>query len=609
MSFLPHAPAGGLAWYGSFAASTLTHAGLAAFLMFSGMVAFQPTPADVSDTDQDILVSLEILDADIVTEPETNDLLDQIPADAAVLEPDATEAETIPEQELAALEPDDAALSPDAAETVTPEEEIFEAAEPKAEEFEAPDDALTPELPEPDLAAAEPLAPVEPETDALTELTAGESEDILPEATQEPAETLTDTDEIQALETADITPVAPEPEPVVPVVDEMAIQDISPIEDQLTDFNPLAEGGAAALEPLPESSAPALPVDQPEVPSAPLPAADDIAVLTPELITEPGTDLVPGVIAEAQAPDDILPADQDIVALPEAVAPAEVQDIAGPELVQEPEETELALLQPEPQVPEPPVAEPEIATEPETDPPAPEPEAVQPEPETDAPAPAAVAAIANPTPSDLAIGALLRRIRTTPHEQCTLVLPRRLAAGTGNNAALAALSVVGADSGVLDLLSGRVTDSLEFTTAQTRELIDPRQCATLDAIRQSDSYPANRIGLSLDAASLTSGDTLSGSVLGAGGLFVTLLLIDDNGVVQDMAPFIRIQDNTPRFEAPVARTGPARATRQILLALGTQSAPLDLSGQIGRLAEDVFTAIPPATLQSAVFGFATIDIR
>jgi len=600
VSFLPHEPAGGLAWYGSFAASTLTHAGVGAFLMFSGMVAFQPSQTDLSETDQDVLVSLEILDADIMTEPDTNDLLDQIPSDAPLLEPDDTEAETIPEQELAALEPDDAALTPDAVDPVAPEEDVFEAAEPVAEEFETADEALVPEQPEPETAEPEPLAPVEPESNVVTEFAAAATEELLPEVTEE-------ADEIQPPETAEIAPLAPEPEPVIPVVEEMAIQDISPIESPLSDFNPLAEGGAAALEPLPESSALALPAEQPEVPAAPLPSSDDIAVLTPDLVSEPETDLVPEAVAEVQVPDETLPVADETEALAEVVEPADIQDIAEPELVQEAEETELALLQPEPQAPEPPVAESEVSESPETEQPAPAPETAQ--PETDTPAPAAPAVIANPPQSDLAIGALLRRLRATSHEQSTLALPRRLPPGGGNTGALAALSVVGADSGVLDLLSGRVTENLDFTTAQTRELIDPRQCATLDAIRQSDSYPANRIGLSLDAASLTSGETRSGSVLGAGGLFVTLLLIDDNGVVQDMAPFVRIQDNVPRFEAPLARTGPARATRQILLALGTQDSPLDLSAQIGRLAEEVFTAIPPGVLQNAVFGFATIDVR
>ncbi|MEM6371310.1 MAG: hypothetical protein AAF727_00795 [Pseudomonadota bacterium] len=212
--------------------------------------------------------------------------------------------------------------------------------------------------------------------------------------------------------------------------------------------------------------------------------------------------------------------------------------------------------------------------------------------------------LANPTASDVAIGQLLRRIRATPQEQCTLALPRR-----AGGDALAGLSMIGADEAVLDAKAAQILDGLDFAPVQTRELLDVRQCAVLDALRASDSYPANRIGLSIDTATLLSGDTLTGRVLGAGGLFVTLLLIDDNGVVQDLAPFVTIENNTPVFDAPVARSGPARATRQVLVAIGTEGTPLDLSGSIGQEAQDVFAPIPAETLATMVFGVATFDVQ
>ena len=126
---------------------------------------------------------------------------------------------------------------------------------------------------------------------------------------------------------------------------------------------------------------------------------------------------------------------------------------------------------------------------------------------------------------------------------------------------------------------------------------------------KAKAIPPTRIGLSIDTATLASGDLLTGRVLGAGGLFVTLLLVDDNGVVQDLAPFVSIEGNTPVFEAPVARSGPSRATRQVLLAIGTADAPLDLSGEIGREAQDVFGPIPAETLATMVFGVATFDVQ
>lgn len=211
--------------------------------------------------------------------------------------------------------------------------------------------------------------------------------------------------------------------------------------------------------------------------------------------------------------------------------------------------------------------------------------------------------IRNPDQATAVIGTLIRRIRATPSPQCTLALPRRAGPeGVG-------VSFIGAQQVALDSFSGRLLDGLAPTPIQTREIIDQRQCALLDAVRQITDYPAGRIGLALDDSTLRSGENLRGRVIGAGGLFVTLLLIDDNGVVQDMSRFTTLEGNEPAFNAPVARAGLTRATRQIILALGSESGPIDVSSQIGQEAQAVFSALPPEVLANAVFGLATFDVR
>lgn len=211
--------------------------------------------------------------------------------------------------------------------------------------------------------------------------------------------------------------------------------------------------------------------------------------------------------------------------------------------------------------------------------------------------------LANPDVNTALIGTLLRRIRATPAPQCTLALPRRAGPdGVG-------VSFIGSQTNVLDTFATRIFDGLSPPPVQTREIIDPRQCALLDAVRQIADYPAGRIGLSLEDATLQSGETLKGRVIGAGGLFVTLLLIDDNGIVQDMSRFTTLQGNDPVFDAPIARSGPARATRQVLVVLGSPDRLIDVSAQIGLGAEAVFAALPPQTLETILFGLATFDVR
>ena len=532
MSFLPHADTKGLAWYGSMTASAATHAGVIAFFMLSGAVAFLPDPVESERPEPEFAVSLEILDAEIVGEADVIDESMLIPPDAIPLEPDTqTEAE-LPDS-LTALDPDQETLAPDDT-ALAPEQDVTQ-----------PDDlALT----EPDV--TEPEA-IEPE--------AAEPEPVEPEVVEqqliEPEPAPQEVAALQPEETV-IAPV-PEPEPAplpLPTVAEpepetpspLAIEGISPIDD--TVLNPLAEsrGGLVAdVGPEQDSALLLTPEASPE--------PDVLALLTPEPVPE-------------------IPLDTPAIAAPESV------------VLPEPEATPPETTEPETTEPE--------ATAPEAD----ETPAASPPP--------APRALSNPTASDIAIGQLLRRIRALPQTQCTLILPRRASGNPG-----AGISLIGTDLDVLDDLAERVTANLGFEPVQTREEIDPRQCATLDILRQAESYPASRIGLALESTSLASGDTLNGRVIGAGGLFVTLLLIDDNGVVQDMTPFVRLEDDVPLFAAPVARSGPVRATRQILLALGTQAAPLDIEARIGNVSQTVFAPIPGDTLRNMVFGVATFDVR
>jgi len=172
----------------------------------------------------------------------------------------------------------------------------------------------------------------------------------------------------------------------------------------------------------------------------------------------------------------------------------------------------------------------------------------------------------------------------------------------------ASLALIGTDDGALDTLARAVLIDDLSETPQTRALIDGRQCPVLDWVAATRDYPATRLGLRLDARVVDSGTSLTGIVQGVGGRFLTLLLIDDNGVVQDLGPFTTISGNLARFDAPVTRDGAARDTRQVVLALATRTAPTALRGRMGQVAQDVFTGLPD-DLSRALLGVETVDIR
>ena len=459
---------------------------------------------------------------------------------------DLDDTPDIPEDAVA-IEPEDveADVLEQADDALIPEDDLA-LLEPDSEDALVPeDDALVPE----DEAVAPEPEPLEEEELALL---APEPEVFEPEAEPEFVAPEPEVIEPEAEVTAEPeTPIVPEPE-VDP--DDLAIDDLSLVDD--TVFNPLAEAVA------PSSEAPLAPdVVVPDVVEPDTVIEEDIAAVVlpePDVIAPEPEIITPEPEVEAETP----------VALPEVI-----EEDAEPEIAEDPEPVEAA----EPLVTD--SADSEVGTG------------------------TASAAIANPSPAALQIGTLLQRIRETPSPQCTLILPRRAGDdGVG-------LSFIGAAPDALETLAARIVDGLETVPPQTREILDPRQCAALDAIRQSAAYPASRIGLSLDETALNSGDALRARVLGAGGLFLTLVLVDDNGVVQDLARFTTLDGNDPVIEAPVARSGPARDTRQVLIVLGSVDAPIDLSNGIGQLAQDAFAALPSDVLETALFGVATFDVR
>ena len=212
------------------------------------------------------------------------------------------------------------------------------------------------------------------------------------------------------------------------------------------------------------------------------------------------------------------------------------------------------------------------------------------------------APLANASAADLTIGQLLTRIRANETPRCTLALPRRGADGQ------VGLSLIGADRNALDTFSATILEGFE-TVTRVREEIDPRQCAALDAVALTASYPAARIGLSLASTNLESGDTIEAQVSGAGGLDIAVLMIDDNGVVQDLSRFTAIENGIPVISAPVARVGSGRETRQILMVLGSEDGPFGLTEMDGRSAEDVFSALDRDRLEQSRFALVSFDLR
>lgn len=210
---------------------------------------------------------------------------------------------------------------------------------------------------------------------------------------------------------------------------------------------------------------------------------------------------------------------------------------------------------------------------------------------------------APPSAQDLAIGDLIRRIRAADADPCLLALPRRAGQdGVG-------LALIAAADGAMSNFANTVLTPEDADIRQTRTLVDPRQCPALSYVRQNRDYPATRLGLALDTAEVPSGGNLTGVLRGTAGRYVTLLLIDNNGVVQDLQRFMSFSGNFARFDVPVTRQGPPRDTSQILLAIATQRPASTIRDRDGRLAQDVFAGLSGELASSAAIALTTFDVR
>jgi hypothetical protein len=635
MSFLPHGSSKSMVWFGSLAASAIMHIFIAAFVLFSGTIVFLRTVENLDEREPSFEITFEILDFS------TSDAaipIEEISDDKMAMAPDELETSE-PNQTFEALAPVFDTLSPGTKTTVPSKTDIDELSPELSSEISVPDvfvlddeavEISTSDLIEPELLKSQGIGNqftemqpikqenqdtkvIEPELSDLEvepnfietdlQITTSEFVDNQEVMVTEPTKT-TEQPTQQSIVVENLSPA-----------DELVLSPLVDSESLLVQPDVLNEGASDLVLLSPETQTGLSSITLKETLVAPtlLPSPNQSltseVALVPEFVQEPTGDagigpsneqeIIDGSIAEALASPKKQPifnddeyAIDELASVPDPVVAAIEPDIVMPTPLLGFDEIEGIALEQDGSN----TSQGSGVTEVK------KPEKTVDEDVISAFSPPQI--LSEPTVSDISIGKLLRIIRTLPQKQCTLALPRRAAGVSG-----AGVSLIGADIEQLKLLGQSINESLDFKPELISEIVDPRQCPVLDALRQSNSYPANRIGLSLESSELQSGNSLRGSVIGAGGLYLSLLLIDDNGVVQDVAPFVTLDGTSPVFDAPVARSGSARTTRQILVALGTRDDTFDFSSQIGYLAQDVFTMNSVEQLQQLVFGVATFDLQ
>lgn len=220
-------------------------------------------------------------------------------------------------------------------------------------------------------------------------------------------------------------------------------------------------------------------------------------------------------------------------------------------------------------------------------------------PLTQPPAPSA----APLTPEEATLNDLVQRIRDRFGDPCLVALPQR------QNGGDPLVIVVAAQDRVINTFTQAVLNDADTPIEHRSVLIDARQCPALNLARESTNYPSFRLSMNLRTPIVSNGGRLIGTINNVAGMYTSLLLIDDNGVVQDLRRFTSFVSGRAEFDVPVSRAGAARDTSQLLLAVATQTRPNTISQRAGRLAKDFFPALQDELGSGAIIALVPFEVR
>lgn len=209
-----------------------------------------------------------------------------------------------------------------------------------------------------------------------------------------------------------------------------------------------------------------------------------------------------------------------------------------------------------------------------------------------------------PSDQDEKLLALIDRIRARLDDPCLLALPQLQGAQANPLVVL-----ISDRDRTMAAFTREVLSDPELLVDQRSILVDNRQCPALDFARARSNYPTFKLPLRLQSTVVNSGDELRGTIENTAGFYTSLVLVDDDGVVQDLRRFVRFEGGRAEFNVPVTRDGDARDTSQLLVAVATSSRPATIGSLAGRVAGEFFPALEAEVGTAAVIAVIPFDLR
>jgi hypothetical protein len=125
----------------------------------------------------------------------------------------------------------------------------------------------------------------------------------------------------------------------------------------------------------------------------------------------------------------------------------------------------------------------------------------------------------------------------------------------------------------------------------TMKPISAAQCAAAAYVIDGPAYPRFDLFFDIPQREIKSGEALEGRIGNTSGGFISFLVIDDEGTVQDLAGYLQFVPGGAKFRIPLSLTGSPVVTQQLLMAISTPALLQTVIDMNGSKAEDFFPAL------------------
>ena len=133
----------------------------------------------------------------------------------------------------------------------------------------------------------------------------------------------------------------------------------------------------------------------------------------------------------------------------------------------------------------------------------------------------------------------------------------------------------GAATAVLDAFANHLKAKVPAAVALNRRSLQMAQCAAIDFANGFVAKARGSFVFATDNRRLVAGDRLSATISGFTQKWIYILLVDDEGVAQDISQFAVVSGGGIRLDVPVHVRGDGHAKTQLLFALSSDR-PLSL---------------------------------